>query len=227
MMMGACIKKTLSLILISLTLLSVLTITSCNRKYDEEEVLSNATKLLHRAEMLNEVYYGRGIQYISSAYQDGYYCEADPMHLSTLGFTTIRELENLTLETFTVGYSEEIFSTKLSMIEDEDGIREMTRYFQRYDDEKMTEPVCIMVYTKAPVLKKGSIVYDYSTLRVTGVKKQTVYVSVTAIVSDDDGNSQTTNIILNLIEEDNGWRIDNPCYANYSSVKDKYNELNK
>ena len=226
-MLGACIKKVLSVLLIAAVLLSVLTLSSCDRKYDEDEVLENAEKLLRTAEILNEVYYGRGISYIHTSYQDGYYYEADPIHLATLGFSTIDELKRMTLATFTAGYANELFSTKLNMIVDNDGVYEMARYFQRYDTENPEEPVCIMVYSKAKIVKKGSIVYDYSSLRVTGVKKQTVYVTVTATVYDDDGNSQKTNIVLNLIEEDNGWRIDNPCYANYNSVKDRYDDLNK
>lgn len=226
-MTGACIKKTLSILLLITTVFLIFPLTSCNRKYDEDEVLENAERLLKQAEVLNEVYYGEGISYIQSSYQDGYYYEADPFHLATLGFTTIEELKTLTRETFTSGYSSEIFSTKLDMIVDDSGVRGMARYFQRYDDVNATDPVCIMVYSRATVLKKGTIVYDYSSLRVTGVKKQTVFVTVTATVYDDNGNSQKTNVTLNLIEEDNGWRIDNPCYANYNSAKDKYNDLNK
>ena len=210
----ARIKKALLVLFAVLTLFSSVTLVSCNRKYDEKEVLENAELLLKKAETLNEVYYGRGISYIVSQYQTGDYYEADPFHLATLGFTTVDELKSLTLETFTVGYSNELFSTRLSS----NGTT--TRYYQKYDDLAMQEPVCIMVYSRPTVLKKGTIVYDYSTLRVTGVKKQTVFVSVDATVYSDDGKSQRVSITIDLIEEDNGWRIDNPCYANYDSTKD-------
>ena len=226
-MKGTFFKKVLSFLLIVSTLASILLFTSCDRKYDEDEVIEAAGNLLKQAEVLNEVYYGKGISYISSSYQDGSYYEADPMHLASLGFSTVEELKKLTLATFTAGYSNEIFSTKLDMIYDNTGVREMARYFQRYDDVNMTEPVCIMVYANAKILKKGTIVYDYSSLRVTDVEKETVYVAVNATVYDDNGNSQKTTITLSLIEEDNGWRIDNPCYANYNSAKDHYNDLNK
>ena len=218
-MVGACIKKTLCSLLILVTLFSVITLTSCNRKYDEDEVIEAAGKLLKQAEVLNEVYYGKGISYVSSQYRDGNYYEADAIHLATLGFSTIEELKTLTRQTFTFGYSNELFSTKLSMLSDEGVIHGMARYIQKYDDVEMTEPVCILVYKDATVLKKGTIVYDYSSFKVTGSKKQVVYVDVNATVYNDDGDSQKVTLTLNLIEEDNGWRIDNPCYANYNSAK--------
>ena len=225
-MIDKCIiKKIISLLIITITLFSLTSLVSCDRKYDEAEVISAASRLLRQAEVLNEVYYGDGIQYISTGYRDGNYYEADPLHLATLGFTTVKELKDMTLNTFTQGYSKQIFSTKLSMIEDADGIQEMTRYYQKYDDISMLEPVCIMVYTMAAVSLVSDIRYDYSTIRVSGVKRQTVYVSVTASVTSNDGKTQTVDIKLDLIEEDNGWRIDNPCYANYSDNLDKYNEL--
>ncbi len=218
------IVKVISLVLIIASVMSC-SLISCDRSYDEAEVLASAKELLSRAELLNEVYYGGGINYITTGYIDGNYYEADPLHLAVLGFTTVEELRIMTENTFTLGYSEEIFGTKLSMIEDETGIQEMTRYFQKYDGKDFLDPVCIMVYSRAKRQLTGDIEYDYSTLRVTGVKGQTVYVTVTAAVTNAEGKTMDVDIEINLIEEDNGWRIDNPCYANYSELGDKYGEL--
>ena len=223
--MRSKIKRLLSLVLILITVFSLFFMTSCNRRYDEAEVISATEALLRRAEMLNEVYYGDGIQYLDIGHTEGYYHEADPIHLATLGFTTIEQLKSLTLETFTVGYSNQIFGTKLSMIEDEEGIQEMTRYYQKYDTSDILTPVCIMVYKNAKKTLRSDIEYDYSTIRVTGVKRQTVFVTVTAEVTNDEGKSQLVDIELDLIEEDDGWRIDNPCYANYNDSLDRLNEL--
>lgn len=223
--MRGFVRRMSLLLAVVMLMLSASALTSCDRRYDEAEVLSAASKLLKDAEMLNEVYYGRGIQYVDSGYRDGNYYEADLIHLSGLGFSTIKELRDITLSTFTVGYSEQIFSTKLSMIEDETGIQYMTRYYQRYDDAFGSEPVCIMVYSSAPVSLRDEISYDYSTLHVSGVKRQTVFVTVTATVTNSEGKSQTRDITLDLIEEDDGWRIDGPCYANYNADIDRYEEL--
>ena len=214
------VTKLFILLLITVSLLPSLI--SCNRRYDEEEVLTSAKELLTVAEVLNEIYYGRGIQYVTTGNIDGYYYEADPMHLKYLGFYTVEELKNKTLETFTRGYANQIFATKLSAIEDETGIQQMIRYYQKYDGENLLTPVCIMVYSMAPVSLKDEIIYDYSSLRVAGVSGQTVSVEVDATVTSGE-KIQTVTIKIDLIEEDNGWRIDNPCYANYNDNLDKNN----
>ena len=221
------IKRLIAVILTLSSLFLSFTLTSCDRRYDEAEVIKYAESLLRQAEVLNEVYYGNGIQYMSSGYIEGSYYEADPIHLALLGFVSIEQLKSLTLNTFTLGYSKQIFATKLSMIEDEEGIQEMTRYYQKYDPLDGITPVCIMVYKNAKKTLKSDIEYDYSSLSVSGVKRQTVFVTVSAILTNEDGKTQKCNIEFRLIEEDDGWRIDNPCYANYNESLDRYNELDK
>lgn len=223
--MSKAVRALVLLLSVLAIAVSTLSLASCDRRYDEGEVLSNATRLLKQAEVLNEVYYGRGIQYITTGYRDGNYYEADGIHLSLLGFSTIRELENMTRETFTKGYSEQIFDTKLSVIEDSTGIQHMTRYYQRYDAGNVGEPICIMVYSEPTVSLTDKIEYDYSSMRVSGVRRQTVYVTVSAVVTNEEGKSQTRDVRLSLIEEDDGWRIDSPCYVSYSDSLDRYNEL--
>ena len=212
----------LALLLVASLLFSL---TSCNRSYDEEEVLTAAEELLRRGEILNAVYYGKGINYLSTGYSNGAYYEADPHHLRTLGFDTIEELQRMTEETFTSGYSLQIYSTVLSSISDEDGLYVMARYYQQNDVLDPDTPVCIMVYAGYEGIFDGNMVYDYSTLSVAGVKKDRVYVTVEADVRDDDGHAQTHTIRVTLIEEKNGWRIDSPTWANYNPNADRYNDL--
>ena len=47
-------------------------------------------------------------------------------------------------------------------------------------------------------------------------KKEKVFAKVTATVTTKEGKSQNKEIVITLIEEKDGWRIDNPVYANYS-----------
>ena len=46
-------------------------------------------------------------------------------------------------------------------------------------------------------------------------------------MQNSDGESQRTEIKIALIEEEKGWRIDNPVYTNYNEYLDKYEELEK
>ena len=217
--------RIISLLLITVTIVSLFTLSSCNRKYDEEEIIEVSKILLKDAEMLNIVYYGNGIEYFDDEDEKGYYRKANVNHLEELGFSTIDELKKLTDKTFSVGYSSELYSTILSSLATDISIVSPARYYQAYDEETGA-PTHIMVYSNFTPMLKDSIVYDYDSLRVEGSKKEKVYVKIDATVTKADGKSQSTTVTVALVEEDDGWRIDNPTYANYNEYKDRYDELN-
>lgn len=217
--------RIISLLLIAVTIVSLFTLSSCNRKYDEEEIIEVSKTLLKDAEMLNIVYYGSGIEYFDDEDEKGYYRKANVNHLEELGFSTIDELKKLTDKTFSVGYSSELYSTILSSLATDISIVSPARYYQAYDEETGA-PTHIMVYSNFTPMLKDSIVYDYDSLRVEGSKKEKVYVKIDATVTKADGKSQNTTVTVALVEEDDGWRIDNPTYANYNEYKDRYDELN-
>jgi hypothetical protein len=218
-------NKIISLLLISVTLVSLFTLSSCNRRYDETEVVEVTKKLLKEAEMLNFVYYGSGIRYFDDEDEKGYYRKADPNHLEELGFSTIDELKAMTEKTFSIGYSDTLYKTILSPLTTDTSVVTPTRYYQAYDEETGA-PTHIMVYSSFTLMLKDSIEYDYDSVRADRSKKEKVYVKVDATVTNSDGKSQRTTITVTLVEEDDGWRIDNPTYANYNELKDRYDELN-
>ena len=218
-------QKILSLFLIVVMMVSILSLSSCNRRYDADEVVAETEKLLKEAEMLNFVYYGGGIEYYDSDEEKGYYRRANDKHLETLGFSTIEELKVLTEKTFSKEYSTLLYTTILSPMTNDTSLVSAARYYQVYD-EKTGEASYIMVYSKFNLMLKDSIEYDYSSLKATGSKKEKVFVTVEATVTREDGKSQKTTVTITLVEEDEGWRIDNPTYANYNELKDRYDELN-
>lgn len=218
-------KRIISLILVAILLLSTLSITSCDRKFDEQEVIEAVKELLPKAEILNTVYYGSGIMYVTGRNQEGIYYEADPMHLESLGFDDIDRLKELTDKTFTVGFAQQIYETRLSSIVDDSGVRELARYYQKYSPDGNKE--CIMVSSDYPITFKDKLTYDYTTIKALYSKKDTVYLSIECEVQNSDGESQRTEIKIALIEEEKGWRIDNPVYTNYNEYLDKYEELEK
>ena len=218
-------RKILSLFLIVAMIVSLFSLTSCNRRYDKEEVVAAAQILLKEAEMLNIVYYGSGIEYYDSDEEKGYYRKANDNHLQRLGFSTIDELKALTEKTFSTEYSSVLYSTILSPITTDTSIITPARYYQAFDEET-GEPTHLMVYSKFIPMMKDKIEYDYSTLNAVGSKKEKVYVTVEATVTCEDGKSQKATVTITLVEEENGWRIDNPTYANYNEYKDRYDELN-
>ena len=196
-----------------------------NREYDEDEVLAAVGPLLREAEFLNFIYYGSGIKYYDSNDTTyGKYREADLAHLEELGFSTIEELKTLTEKTFSASYSELIYSTVLSSMTDGTSIISLARYYQATDAETGA-PTHIMVQSKYTVLFKDSIAYDYNSFKVVGSKGEKVYVTVDATVTRADGATQKTTVTITLFEEEYGWRIDNPTYANYNENKDRYDQL--
>ncbi len=208
-------RSLLKLIALVIILSLLLSTVSCNRKYDENEVLTAAEALLKQTEILNIVYYGDGIQYHDGEENNGYYRRANDAHLKELGFSTIDELITLTDNTFTKEYADTVYSTVLRAIKDETTVISPARYYQEYNDDGA--PLYIMVHSAYPTLMKDDISYDYASMKVSGVKKKRVFVKVSATVTNSEGQSQNTEITIALIEEDNGWRIDNPTYANYNS----------
>ncbi len=224
-MMKHLIKRILSVILMFSVMISViLSVSSCNRRYDEEEVESEARDLLRKAELLNEIYYGNGIRYIDTDGSTGYYKQADTSHLEELGFTTLDGLMALTEQVYSEDYASVIYSTVLSSITDDSGLVRPTRYYQAYDEDTGAASH-IMVYSAFEVMMKDSVVYDYNSLHATHSKKEKVYVSVMATVTNSDGESQEVEIIITMFEEEYGWRIDGPTYANYNPYQDLYNDL--
>lgn len=198
-----------------------------DRKFDKEEVEAATKELLKDAELLNQIYYGSGIKYYDTDDgKTGYYRKADLAHLEELGFSTIDELKTMTEKTFSDEYSSLLYSTILSSLKEGSTVVTAARYYQAYDEET-NQPTEIMVYSKFNIKFKDKIEYDYDSIKAEKSKKDKVYVSVNATVTNSEGKSQNVTLTITLIEEDDGWKIDNPTYANYNSAQDRYNELNK
>lgn len=204
------VKRIFSTLLILALLLTSLS--SCNRSYDEEEVIAAAKELLKSAEMLNCVYYGEGISYYDTDEAVGIYKEAQSAHLDELGFHSIDELKELTEKTFSKEYSEIMYSSVLDTLRDGENIAGYKRY---YDGTNENGEKIFMVNTAYKPLFKSNIVYNYDSIKVDRVKKEKIFLIVNAVVSDKEGHERSVDITITLIEEESGWRIDNPVWANY------------
>ncbi len=223
-MRNAKIKIT-SLLIIATLLVSAFILTSCNRSYDEDEIIAATKILLKDAEMLNIIYYGSGIEYFDSDEEKGYYRKANTTHLEKLGFSTIEELQIITEKTFSDEYSSTIYSTILSPLTDDISLVSPARYYQAYDEESGL-PTHIMVYSNFTPIFKDSVIYNYDSLEVVRSKKEKVFVNVDATVTNSEGKTQSITVKITLVEEDDGWKIDAPTFANYNEYKDLYDELN-
>ena len=72
-------------------------------------------------------------------------------------------------------------------------------------------------YKNAEIFLKDKCVYDYSTLRVDSVKGESIFVCVDLTVTNPDGDSQAAVVRVELIEEEEGFRINTPTYKRFDS----------
>ena len=215
------------LLVISSIVILIVKNTNKNREYDEQEVLAAAVSLIKKSEKLNELYYGKGILHTQdTSAANGYYYPADTSSLRKFGVSTIKDIENLTRECYTVSLSNNIISTKLSSVSDEDGILAYARYYQKYDTLDTKKEECIMVYINSPVYLTDEIEYDYESLSVSGVKGEEVFVTIKVTVTNSEGKTQTKDLEISLLEEENGWRINSPTYVKYFD-RQEYDDLQK
>lgn len=201
-------KKIIAFVLFVAMALPLVSCSDKNREYDRDEVIAAAKELIQKSEVLNEIYWGTGIGYDEDeTRKNGFYYPASESELERLGVESIDSLKRKTLEVFTIGYAESIFSTALSSIGDEDtGILGYTRYFQ-YNDT-------VMVFSKFTPYLTDEVTYLYDTVDVKEARAEVVYVTVSANIKRGD-LSQTREIEIGLIEQENGWRIDTPTYMVY------------
>ena len=217
-------KRFKAVILILCIVISLsLSLTSCDRKYDEAEVRAAAEELIEKSQVLNRIYWGSGIPYTATS--SSLYCEADFIALSVLGFYTVDEMKEKTREVFSKEYCEYIFSTSISSVKDGEEIEFYARYYQKYEDENQTIPVNIMVYSRFENLLPDKIEYLYDTLEVTHSEDETVFVKVKVKVTRDEEHSQIREITIGLVEEEKGWRIDTSTYLTYNDRQDEYEDL--
>lgn len=216
--------KIKTFLLTIVVIFSVFTTFSCSnneiedREYNETEVIEEAKKLIKKSEVLNDIYYGYGIECDTSDANNsnGYYFPADMLSLEKFGVETVEEIKTLTRECFTKAQSDYMIERCFSSIRDNTGdISFYARYYQEYDSLNTSEEKCIMVYTKYEPLLVDKIEYLYDTVRVTDVEGEIIKVSITVNATNSDGDSRTKDIEIDLIEEDNGFRIDSPTYARY------------
>lgn len=194
-------RRAIAAILLTVSLLSLF---ACggNRSYDEAEVLSEAERLIKESAALNEVFWGEGLEYEPEEDSIKVYFPATRAALSRLGVETVDDIIEKTLSVYSREYSESIYTSVFSG----NGTSAYARYYQ--DEDK------VMVYSNYNRLLFDEVEYLYDTLSVLGSNGEVVTVKITVKVTRD-GNSQTREKEIGLVEEADGWKIDTPTFATY------------
>lgn len=225
-------KRLLGLFLsLCLIVCSLFSLTSCDRNYDEAEVISAASTLIERCVKLkiNDIFFGEGIHYdpLESDIFYGNYKEADLSHLEELGFSELSELEYISTTVYTAECYESVFKNVLKPSYDVAGnIVSFARYTERRN-EKTGEFISLLVNInyEGKVLP-GSVEYHTSTLEIIDVDGEVIRLSVKATVTSPDGEkTQMRTVRFNMIETTDGWRLDSPIYVGYDENYSRYDEL--
>lgn len=216
------------IICILLILSAVFSLAACDsgelppREYDEAEVLSAARELIEKSVPFNRIYFGEGIRYLDSD-GVGAYKPADTEWLAQYGVTTLEDLKNATRQVFSEKYCERVFSTVLSSVSDDDGtVVSYARYYQEVSDKGV--PLRIMVLSNYDYYLENPIEYkdDITVFEVVG---EIIRLRVPVILTREDGKTKETFIKVDIIEEENGWRLASDTYAIYNESTDRYDEL--
>lgn len=211
-------KKTVSVCLLALLLVSAaLSCASC-AKIDTTGLLEAAPELIERSAALNEVYYGEGIPYNENDIAaTGYYFQADKDYLEEAGFSTIAELRALTETVFSAAYCEILFQSAFDGFAAEGSGYVYARYSSSQAENLRDENETILVYSQHTGTAIGKSTYDFSTLALGEVGKDyaTVTLSVTTVYAptetSPDGFTLTDEMEIRFVYE-SGWRIDSPTY---------------
>lgn len=198
-------KKLLCLLLAVLLLLS--TVACSSPSYSREEILVELEALLDETHILNDIYFGEGIPVKENGYKVSVYQEADMSSLQEYGMTDIESIRAKTAEVFSISmcaWLDEIAFNSFSS-----GITvEGARYYK--DSENR-----IMVRTTSEVYVDGTVEYDLSSMKILSQRKDIVYTELRASVTTPEGNTRSDTIKVDLIKEQDGWRLHSPTYFVY------------
>lgn len=218
--------KNYRLISVLMVILLCVSFVSCgeqHREYDEAEVIAEAKRLIPLAEELNGIFYGKGLEY-GEENSNGAYKPMKTSEGEKYGFSTLDGLKQKTRRIFSEGMAETIFNSVMKPITTDDTILYYARYFQETDNKG--NPTRVMVYSKYDYFLKGEIEYG-DNVSVVGVKGQIVTVKVDVTLTSESGKIKQTDLEIEMIEEEDGWKFNSPSYAVYNESADIYEEMNK
>ena len=208
---------------------------SCDRDYDENEVVSVAEALIKKSAILEDILFGEGFSPDSTDTSSSTFKRADERSIKKyeglLGkeIKKLDDLRALIANVYTPGYANDIYSGVLY-----GSIDSNTRYYEDFVYEtdingKEVQTPVIMVDTTYKIRKKDDIQYHYSTLKVVDVNGEKITVAIEVTVTQNKGASnekkQNKTIEIDLIEDATGWRLDTPTFAVYNEDADKIKEL--
>ena len=222
-MIGRRISAIILVVIMTLSLFSCKGEKEKDREYDEAEVLSAVAKLIERSYAVNELLYGRGLEYTDEGV--GVYKMATEESLSDFGFSTISQMQDEIRAVYATSLAESMINSDVfSSIKVDDVIVGYTRYYQSTDEDG--NPNGIMVKSDYDYPLKNSYTYSDS-FAVSDVEGEVIVISALVTVTSEDGVVKNENLKIRIIEEKSGWRLLTPTYVVYNKYTEIYDNLNK
>lgn len=214
---------------------------SCDRDYDEAEVIAAAKNLIRKSAIIEDILFGEGFSPDPLDTNSSVYKEVDTRSIELYEEKLGEKIDNfdglrtLITKIYTPGYADNIFLGVLY-----GSVDSHTRYYgdkikEQDINGKDVERNVIMVDTSYKRKKTDLVTYDYDSLKVVDVDGEKITVSINITVTKNAGTSseksQKKSIEVDLIEDATGWKLDTPTFAIYNEdqekIKELENELNK
>lgn len=215
-----------SVIAVTLLLSLILSLLSCkeeyNREYNKEEVEHEAMRLINESLILNEIIYGKGIDYIEDD-TNLIYKKADKASLEYYKINSLSDIKTRLSSVFSKSYVDAIYRSDIftPLVED-DVTKRYARYFEEENDGVLDifVNICYDYALKNSYEYVGGVVADRSV-------GDYVYVKATVKATREDGKVKEFPIEIRLVEEENGWRLASSTYLVYNEYTDIYEDMTK
>ena len=201
------------------TLVMPLFLVSCGEPEDDF-LLSRARELLPQAQEMDDLLFISGVpQKTGSEAENGYY-PADMDALAAFGFSTVADIKARVREIWTARYADGFEkSAVFSAVVGSAGIESLAYLVDTYDkDGNLTG---VRVSAAGIPTQMDRVLYHTDTLQVTWKSKKTARLTVSATVTNGEGDTQDRERELTLaLDSDGVWRFDASTYMKYR--KDHY-----
>lgn len=178
-----------SFICLILALTFALSLVSCDNKVSNEEALEMVKKFLDESYELNEIYYGKGLDYQKN--EDGEYNNIYSPVLRNQPYVTESILRAKTQDVFSASLANSIISYHFNLTQGVAGGSNYPRYFTGSDGY-------LTVYRDYKVIDITE--YDYSTIEIKKIKRKEIKATVVST------ENEIVDVVL-VLEKD-GWRLD-------------------
>lgn len=209
--MGKTGKNIIRIVAVALLCIFTFGLTGCTKKLSREEATLKVSELVEKSYELNEIVFGKGLEYIETE-------ESKNTRYALVKendkYNSINDIRIAINEVFSEDYGATL---KTTAFVGQSGVVDGTKVPERYIENEQG-----FLVLKNDIVLDGSVnvdgekqeisyygfkvnKYDTSTIEIKKISRR----FIEAYITSEDGKE---TILVTLILEENGWRIDSPTY---------------